>query len=250
MWHNNVNRFILNVTYVNIFVLTGTDVHWWWKFVAEGGWLVIKPCYRWKVPLEADILSLVCVYKCEFVTFPLVSWVRCGTWLYRFLIFAPLLTLYMSSRLLSFYSILPYNADLDITQSCCGSQFFYHGILQRNYRKMTIKWSFSYNSFVKFPIITWYTYNTVHFYGHQRDCTVFGLSACIYLEIYYYNFAWKSRLWAEKDLMRLCICTCMPETSPITKISCGTNFISSLIYFTISRLAICRSKIQMKCVLS
>ena len=31
--------------------------------------------------------------NCEFVTFPLVSWVRCGTWLYRFLIFAPLLTL-------------------------------------------------------------------------------------------------------------------------------------------------------------
>ena len=31
---------------------------------------------------------------CEFVTFPLVhvSWVRCGTYLYRFLIFAPLLT--------------------------------------------------------------------------------------------------------------------------------------------------------------
>ena len=32
------------------------------------------------------------VYNCEFVTFPLVSWVRCGTWIYRFLIFAPLLT--------------------------------------------------------------------------------------------------------------------------------------------------------------
>ena len=32
-------------------------------------------------------------FYCEFVTFPLVSWVRCGTWLYRFLIFAPLLTL-------------------------------------------------------------------------------------------------------------------------------------------------------------
>ena len=31
--------------------------------------------------------------NCEFVTFPLVSWVRCGTWLYWFLIFAPLLTL-------------------------------------------------------------------------------------------------------------------------------------------------------------
>ena len=33
-------------------------------------------------------LSFV-VFNCEFVTFPLV----CGTWLYRFLIFAPLLTL-------------------------------------------------------------------------------------------------------------------------------------------------------------
>ena len=31
------------------------------------------------------------ICNCEFVTFPLVSWARCGTWLYRFLIFAPLL---------------------------------------------------------------------------------------------------------------------------------------------------------------
>ena len=30
---------------------------------------------------------------CELFTFPLVSWVRCGSWFYRFLIFAPLLTL-------------------------------------------------------------------------------------------------------------------------------------------------------------
>ena len=30
--------------------------------------------------------------SCEFVTLPLVSWVRCGSWLYRFLIFASLLT--------------------------------------------------------------------------------------------------------------------------------------------------------------
>ena len=36
-------------------------------------------------------LSFV-VSNCEFVTFPLVSWVRCGTWLYRYLIFATLLT--------------------------------------------------------------------------------------------------------------------------------------------------------------
>ena len=41
---------------------------------------------------RADPLALVCGVYCEFVTFPLVSWVRCGTWLYRVLIFAPLLT--------------------------------------------------------------------------------------------------------------------------------------------------------------
>ena len=37
-------------------------------------------------------LSFV-VFNCEFVTFPVVSWASRGTWLYRFLIFAPLLTL-------------------------------------------------------------------------------------------------------------------------------------------------------------
>ena len=36
-------------------------------------------------------LSFV-VSNCECVTFPLVSWVGCGNWLYRLLIFAPLLT--------------------------------------------------------------------------------------------------------------------------------------------------------------
>ena len=47
---------------------------------------------------RADLLALVCGVFCEFVTFPLVSWVRCGTWLYRFLIFATLLTLHSTSR--------------------------------------------------------------------------------------------------------------------------------------------------------
>ena len=42
-------------------------------------------------------LSFV-VSNCEFVTFPLVSWVRCGTWLYRLLIFAPLLTFTSNER--------------------------------------------------------------------------------------------------------------------------------------------------------
>ena len=37
-------------------------------------------------------LSFV-VSICEFVTFPLVICVGCGTWLYQFLIFATLLTL-------------------------------------------------------------------------------------------------------------------------------------------------------------
>ena len=41
-------------------------------------------------------LSFV-VSNCEFVTFPLVSCVRCGTWLYWFLIFAPLLTMALTS---------------------------------------------------------------------------------------------------------------------------------------------------------
>ena len=36
---------------------------------------------------------------CEFVTIPLLSWVRYGTWLYRFLIFAPLLTLFKTCTL-------------------------------------------------------------------------------------------------------------------------------------------------------
>ena len=50
-------------------------------------------CALWFTCWErADLLALVWGVCCEFVTFPLVSWVRCGTWLYRFLIFAPLLT--------------------------------------------------------------------------------------------------------------------------------------------------------------
>ena len=50
-------------------------------------------CALWSPAVKGltSWLSFV-VYNCEFVTFPLVSWVRCGTWLYRFLIFAPLFT--------------------------------------------------------------------------------------------------------------------------------------------------------------
>ena len=49
---------------------------------------------------RADLLALVCGVFCEFVTFPLVSWVRCGTGLYRFLIFATLLLCFISNSCL------------------------------------------------------------------------------------------------------------------------------------------------------
>ena len=58
-------------------------------------------CFRARLDIDAlwspagkgltSWLSFVISY-CEVVTFPLVSWVRCGAWLYRFLIFALFLT--------------------------------------------------------------------------------------------------------------------------------------------------------------
>ena len=42
-------------------------------------------------------------------------------------------------------SVASIGMDCIIDKSCCEGT-----ILQRNYRKMTISWSFSYNSFVKF----------------------------------------------------------------------------------------------------
>ena len=49
-------------------------------------------------------LSFV-VSNCEFVTIPLASLVRSGTWLYRFLIFAPLLTLILIHESRSYWSV-------------------------------------------------------------------------------------------------------------------------------------------------
>ena len=53
----------------------------------------LSQCALWS-PAGKGLISWLSfvVSDCEFVTFPLLSWVRCGTWLYRFLIFAPLLT--------------------------------------------------------------------------------------------------------------------------------------------------------------
>ena len=44
---------------------------------------------------RAALLALVSIVYCIFYYFPMwYSWVRCGTWLYHFLIFAVFLTLY------------------------------------------------------------------------------------------------------------------------------------------------------------
>ena len=58
-------------------------------------------------------LSFV-VSNCEFVTFPFVSWVRCDTRLYRFLIFAPLLTF----RVIGFCYLI----------DCCSNIIYYFDI--------------------------------------------------------------------------------------------------------------------------
>ena len=42
--------------------------------------------------------------NCDVVTFPLVSWVRCGAWLYRFLMFTLFLTL--CPTILMIYAII------------------------------------------------------------------------------------------------------------------------------------------------
>ena len=57
-------------------------------------------------------LSFV-VSNCEFVTFPLVSWIRCGSWLYRFLIFASLLTLH--ERQEDFFHVAP---NISLCKTC------------------------------------------------------------------------------------------------------------------------------------
>ena len=62
-------------------------------------------------------------------------------------------------RVQSHYKTPHYNTNLDITymDMLWLLKYFYHGILQNDYRKMTMKWSFSYN-----PFVTLSLYNTVH----------------------------------------------------------------------------------------
>ena len=61
---------------------------------------LVVTCWEW-----TDLLAPFVVSNCVFVTFPLVSWVRCGTWLNRFMIFALLLTFKINYRLMQVKSI-------------------------------------------------------------------------------------------------------------------------------------------------
>ena len=73
------------------------------------------------------ILLLFVVSNCEFVAFPLVSWIRCGTCLYRFLIFAPLLTLKPRIFILNeciTKLIYKYFAHLIFWRDCCNESAF------------------------------------------------------------------------------------------------------------------------------
>ena len=64
-------------------------------------------------------LSFV-VSNYEFVTFPLVSWVRGSAWLYRFLIFAPLLTL--TVLITHYLNALPRTREEGIPRLVCATE--------------------------------------------------------------------------------------------------------------------------------
>ena len=74
-----------------------------------GSFMVFLSCFCYAVVRVCLLMPcgqltswlLFVMSKCEVVTFPLVSWIRCGTWLYQFLIFAPLLTLRLLFRLIT-----------------------------------------------------------------------------------------------------------------------------------------------------
>ena len=88
-------------------------------------------------------------------------------------------------RLLSLYNTPQYNTDLDIIRHVATPKYFYHRILQSNYRKITISWSFPYNSFVKLSlynnslITQFIPMDQKH--SVMKDCTVICHHICIKL---------------------------------------------------------------------
>ena len=72
------------LSFLNISIVSNAN-----QFSVLSKWILLKFVLGSE---KADLLALVLMFNCEFVTFPLASWVRCGAWLYRFLIFAFVLT--------------------------------------------------------------------------------------------------------------------------------------------------------------
>ena len=110
---------------------------------------------------RADLLALVCGVYYEFVTFPLVSWVRCGTWLYRFLIFSPLLTLSLSHWYPgSLYRFLIFVPLLTLK----GWGWRYETYLNHpvKYLLTVPRWYFFCRSFVLFMSCVWHAFMSVH----------------------------------------------------------------------------------------
>ena len=80
-----------------------------------------------------------------------------------------------------------YNTDLDIMV-----MLWFHGILQRNYRKMTMRRSFSYNYFCKIAL-----YNTIHlsvlhiahckYWPNQRILDLWKAINLCFTSNYFYN---------------------------------------------------------------
>ena len=83
----------------------------------------------------ASWLSFV-MSNCIVVTFPLVSWVRCGAQLYRFLIFAPFLTLlclfvwFDSLRPINNLSVIKGRVFLGWTSTKLGLMFLFKDTMQ------------------------------------------------------------------------------------------------------------------------
>ena len=68
------------------------DLLWFFCLVfAMPFWASVYMCLVVTCWERADLLALVCGVQLWIYHFSLVSWVGWGTWLYRFLIFAPLL---------------------------------------------------------------------------------------------------------------------------------------------------------------
>ena len=82
-----------------------------------------SPAGKGLIPWLSFVMS-----NCEVVTFPVVSWVRCAAWLYRFLIFA----LFLTSKFYHGYSplIVKYNIGLEtLLQQGTLEQVFYGDVV-------------------------------------------------------------------------------------------------------------------------